>query len=1095
MRDNGHASGTIEQSFCRHFPSGIGDGKRELRWTKHRERTPPPVVSVIITPSSNQSVVLGNTMQFSASVSGSSNTAVTWAVNGASGGSTALGTISNSGLYTAPADLPTPATVTIAATSQADTTKAASTSVTITSDITVTIQSNPSGSEVLTGSTLQLTASVNSAGKPDTNVTWSVNGMPNGNSTFGTITSTGTDTATYTAPTNLPLSAAFPIQATSVADTSKFGQLAVTIVGITLAISPNHATVQTGATQQFGATIICPPGLVCAAVLPTLTWSVNNIQGGNATVGTISATGLYTAPATVPNSNPVTVSAAVTGNPSESGAAMVTITAPSVAVSVSPTSATIRTGATQQFTATVTGTSNTTVNWSVDGAAGGNTTVGTISASGLYTAPAAAPSPNTVTIAATTVADPSESDSATVTITALVTVSVSPTSGTIQPGATVQFTATVTGTTNTAVTWSVNGIQGGNSTLGTVSPGGLYTAPSAVPSPSTVTVTATSVADTTKSASATVTITAGGTVVASATIGPSGGTVEVNDPTSPLFGVKVAIPATALSQSTLITIGTVPAPLMETGLETRGPNAELGPSGLTFNVPVAITFPSISTDLSTNSELIYFQNGNQLQAFYNNSEAEGPTQTVDVTNNLITAYSYHFTPTGNYVNTDIEADVNNGLAIGFDDSLTSYPGNCICPLRPATNITQLVIHSTHTPLGSRFPAILNGTLTLPAFAHYYVDRSNGAVIQRFDDLDTAPHVRNLADGTNVNASAIGIEMHSNLDQEGSSTPFSSPEIESTLKLAAKLMKEYRIPPSGIFNHAYYAPMALCPPIPDHYTSCQAYINDHLDPFGLDFSTFTSRLLTLTVTKSGGGTGSVQCPNVEGIPSFLPAPSPSDCSGTISVPSSPGPSSFTAWSQVCPGAGAPCNIPLTATPDDGFIFAGWSGAYSGTGACNVLMSQVQTVSADFELASTYSGNFNAPFIGTASDPDGDTYSASASGALTLNIVQNADGTISGSASVPTNMDISVVSCPDVDCTASSFSITASGPVSGNVGSLGGTFVSSNQHFTFTFTGSLSGNTITGSATFSQVFVGTSTDSSSSVSTTLSGSIPSITLSKQ
>ena len=75
-------------------------------------------------------------------------------------------------------------------------------------------------------------------------------------------------------------------------------------------------------------------------------------------------------------------------------------------------------------------------------------------------------------------------------------------------GTTVQFTATVSGTTNTAVTWQVNGVPGGNSTVGTISSDGLYTAPAVQPNPSTVTITAVSQADPTKSGSATASIVA-----------------------------------------------------------------------------------------------------------------------------------------------------------------------------------------------------------------------------------------------------------------------------------------------------------------------------------------------------------------------------------------------------------------------------------------------------------------------------------------------------------------------------------------------------------------------------------------------------------
>src|SRR5580658_8104083 len=46
---------------------------------------------------------------------------------------------------------------------------------------------------------------------------------------------------------------------------------------------------------------------------------------------------------------------------------------------------------------------------------------------------------------------------------------------------TVQYTATVTGLTNKTVTWSVSGVEGGNSTNGTITTGGLYTAPAKIP--------------------------------------------------------------------------------------------------------------------------------------------------------------------------------------------------------------------------------------------------------------------------------------------------------------------------------------------------------------------------------------------------------------------------------------------------------------------------------------------------------------------------------------------------------------------------------------------------------------------------------------
>lgn len=87
-----------------------------------------------------------------------------------------------------------------------------------------------------------------------------------------------------------------------------------------------------------------------------------------------------------------------------------------------------------------------------------------------------------------------------------VIVTVSPDTATVQVGQSKQFNALVTGTSNTAVTWSV---LEGNS-WGNISNTGLYTAPTVLPSPAVATVKATSVADPSKSATALVTLTGTG---------------------------------------------------------------------------------------------------------------------------------------------------------------------------------------------------------------------------------------------------------------------------------------------------------------------------------------------------------------------------------------------------------------------------------------------------------------------------------------------------------------------------------------------------------------------------------------------------------
>jgi hypothetical protein len=88
-----------------------------------------------------------------------------------------------------------------------------------------------------------------------------------------------------------------------------------------------------------------------------------------------------------------------------------------------------------------------------------------------------------------------------------VALTLTPATATVVISQSAAFQATVTGSTNTAVTWQVNSVVGGNSTAGTIA-AGVYTAPASVPSPATVTVTAIAQADTTKTQSASVLVVA-----------------------------------------------------------------------------------------------------------------------------------------------------------------------------------------------------------------------------------------------------------------------------------------------------------------------------------------------------------------------------------------------------------------------------------------------------------------------------------------------------------------------------------------------------------------------------------------------------------
>src|SRR5579871_2585877 len=345
------------------------------------------------------SVPLGGTKQFTAS----GQTSVTWTA-------TAV-TISTSGLYTAPTTMPMSSTVTIKATGTGN--QSATATVTLTpaaSPITI----SPATASVPLGGTKQFTAS------GQTNVTWTA--------TAGTISTSGL----YTAPTTMPMSSTVTIKATGTGNQSATATVTLTPAASPITISPATASVALGGTQQF-----------TASGQTSVTWS--------ATEGTISTSGLYTAPTTMPMSSTVTIKATGTGN--QSATATVTLTNTASPITVSPATASVALGGTQQFTAS----GQTSVTWTA--------TAGTISTSGLYTAPTTMPMSSTVTIKATGMGN--QSGTATVTLTNTASpITISPATASVALGGTQQFTASG----QTGVTWSA--------TAGTITTSGLYTAPS-----------------------------------------------------------------------------------------------------------------------------------------------------------------------------------------------------------------------------------------------------------------------------------------------------------------------------------------------------------------------------------------------------------------------------------------------------------------------------------------------------------------------------------------------------------------------------------------------------------------------------------------
>jgi hypothetical protein len=361
--------------------------------------------TITVTPA-NASVGVGFTQQFTASVTGLSSSTVTWSVQGMGVNNPKAGAITATGLYTAPAALPGQNPVTIQA-KGADGKTIGSTYLMIKSlgpaltsvspnplpvgTFTVTVNGSGfvSGAEVFNGAVQLVTKFVSSTQLSATGYQGAAS-----SATF-TVVNPG---SLFSNIVTVPVGSA-------------------TTGGGPITVSPATVQVALGSTQQFSA-----------SGQSTVSWT--------ASAGSISSTGLFKAPATMPASSTVTITASGTNN--QKGSATVTLTAGSTGggpITVSPSTAQVTLGGTQQFTAS----GQSTVSWAAS--AGG------ISPTGLFQAPAAMPSSSTVTV--TVSGTNNQSASATVT---LVNSSATPTIGSISlsPLPIGIFTAQVTGTNFTA---------------------------------------------------------------------------------------------------------------------------------------------------------------------------------------------------------------------------------------------------------------------------------------------------------------------------------------------------------------------------------------------------------------------------------------------------------------------------------------------------------------------------------------------------------------------------------------------------------------------------------------------------------------------
>jgi uncharacterized protein (DUF1800 family) len=269
-----------------------------------------PSSSVAVTPAT-ASVRAGDTFQFSAKVNGTMDQSVVWSVNGTVGGDATTGKIGTSGVYTAPAALPSPDSVSIEATSASDKSVSGKSSVSLENPVPSVTAVSPAAVAVGNFSiTISGTKFVSGA-----KVMFGGQALTTKFVSSTQLTATGTSTAAQKG-TSVPLAVANPDPGSA---TSAAVSLKVGVPQARVDITPSHAELHPGETVQFKATVT---GTSSTAVQ----WTVNGAVGGNANVGTITASGIYAAPvAGLPSGSVLTIGAKCADPNAASAPAYVTL--------------------------------------------------------------------------------------------------------------------------------------------------------------------------------------------------------------------------------------------------------------------------------------------------------------------------------------------------------------------------------------------------------------------------------------------------------------------------------------------------------------------------------------------------------------------------------------------------------------------------------------------------------------------------------------------------------------------------------------------------------------------------------------------------
>lgn len=331
----------------------------------------------------------------------------------------------------------------------------------------VALSLHPTQATIRAGASLVLQASLQ--GTEVSTLQWTLLSGP------GTLEPSGV-TATFKAPSQVsaPVDTIIRVNSSVAPEVSSTAIVRI-LPPLTVSVSPTSVKLHPGETVGF--TALVENSLASQEV----TWQVQGIPGGNAEVGVISSSGVYTAPLSSQKAT-FLVEAVSKEDPLVKGSAQVTVI-PKIGITISPSSVQLRRGQRVSFQVSITGTSNQGVLWRLTGP-------GTLMDTGQYIAPARIDEPQKAEVQAISQEDPSVSVRAQVDLLPDIILTLEPSQVKVPLGGQQRFQVSFKNAVTKEFLFRIEPANGG-----VITETGLYTAPNTFPSSRFVTLTAVSKED------------------------------------------------------------------------------------------------------------------------------------------------------------------------------------------------------------------------------------------------------------------------------------------------------------------------------------------------------------------------------------------------------------------------------------------------------------------------------------------------------------------------------------------------------------------------------------------------------------------------